>query len=382
MEIVLFFAALLFFWITLTTLLFWGLKKKGGSANEYLDKQVDKTVSVVVAARNEAENLKQLIPALLKQKYPCFEVIIIDDRSTDGSSDILSGYAQTDARLRPVFVEEKNPNHDGKKNALMQGVAAARYEVLLLIDADCLPKSPNWIQKMAAPFTLPSVQIVLGYSPYRLRTGWLNGLIQLETLLTAFHYLGSAGLGKPYMGVGRNLAYRRSFFMEKQGLTRWIRHTGGDDDLFVGQWAEAKNTTFVLEEEAHTISVPKTSLQDWIQQKHRHLSAGKAYRLKHKLWTGVWQFLYLSSWAGLTFTLALSPENQGLLLFLLLFRYAYWSIIWKGVKKRLNSSFPLYFVFTFEFIYLLYYTILGIYTLHSKRPTWTQNEKKHFLKKH
>ncbi|MGF1534782.1 MAG: glycosyltransferase [Bernardetiaceae bacterium] len=329
-------------------------------------------VSVVVAARNERDNLSRLLPALQTQIHPDFEIILVDDRSNDGTTAWLQELSKTIPRLRVISITQKPDRWDGKKYALTQGIIAARHDCLLFTDADCLPASPHWLRTMTAPLNSSQVQFVLGYGAYLPRPGWLNALIQFETQLTAFHYLASAALGHPYMGVGRNLAYRKSFFLEKGGFAPWHQSTGGDDDLWVGSQSTAQNTAIVLSLEAHTYSTPHTHWRHWLRQKHRHLGAGKGYAMRHKIWVVLWQGSYLGTLLLIPLTFGLSPESQkNLLLALIGFRYVYWGCLWYGLQKRLNKAITPFFVFIFEVIYLLYYIGVGFWTLTGKRTSWT-----------
>ncbi len=336
-------------------------------------------VSVVVAARNERPNLERFVPRLLEQDYPDFEVLVIDDRSTDGTSDFLAGFVHS--KLRFLRISDKPKSFDGKKNALTQGIAKARGDIILLTDADCYPASKRWIARMSLPFAHESTQIVLGYSPYEKRAGLLNKFIQFETLNTAVQYLTSSRLGTPYMGVGRNLAYRKAFFESVGGLAPWQEQTGGDDDLFVGQQATAKNTTTVIHPDSHVFSLPKRTFWAWFNQKLRHLRVGNAYRLKNRIWVAFWQVLQLGSlllaWLTLFF------YSDGIAVWVT--RYLFWGTFfgYHKAKNRLNSSLILLEVFTFELIFLLYYFIIGaIATLHPGSQTWRGNTKKNSRTKH
>ena len=373
----LFFFAVFIFWFSHTLWLTWALWRH----RDTVPGSDLPSVSVVVAARNERSNLQRLLPGLLAQEYQELEVVVVNDRSSDGSYKWLNEYAHQNKKLRILHLENLPAGYDGKKHALTKGIQAARHEIILLTDADCLPQSPQWVRRMSAPFQSRQTQIVLGFSPYRSSSSPLNYLIRFETLLVGWHYLTSACAGWPYMGVGRNMAYRKSFFVDRQGLNPWITQTGGDDDLFVGAWANRRNTEVVLHPQAHTLSLPKTDWREWLRQKHRHLNAGVRYRFRHRLWTGVWQGSYLLSLLLLPLGWLWWAESPCCYLLFVLFRYAYWGVLIWITQKRLNHFLPLHIVCTFEYIYLLYYMITAGQILRGKRPLWTQNEKNNFPKK-
>ncbi len=273
-------------WFTLAVFLVSALVQTGYALLVYIrlplyrypkKRATGKGTSVVICARNESENLRQFLPVILEQDYPEFEVVVVNDASTDDSEDVLAGLAGRYSRLRYTTIPCNNQFTHGKKLALTVGIKSARYESLLLTDADCCPESPQWIRKMISNLT-GEKKIVLGYGKYEKRKGLLNYLIRYETVFTAIQYLSYAILGKPYMGVGRNLAYRKSLFFENRGFAGHYHLESGDDDLFVNETATGKNTAVEFSAESHTVSVPETSFRNWIRQKQRHLSAGNHYR--------------------------------------------------------------------------------------------------------
>ena len=267
-------------------------------------------VSVVLCAHNEAYNLSQYLQALLTQDYPEYEVIVVDDGSEDESRKIVESYMVTDPRLHRTFVPLEARVGSTKKLALTLAAKAAKYEYLLLTDADCVPESKDWIRAMMRGFQ-PDKNIVLGFGAYFAEQGHINRLVRYDTLFNGLHYLGAALCGHPYMGVGRNLAYRKSFFFESGGFTHLMTKKAGDDDLFVNHVATKANTAVVVNKDALTWSPTKKTFKEWWQQKRRHLSVSPNYRLGTKI------------------RLALEPMSRGLFYALTLFiviRYQ-WSIV-------------------------------------------------------
>ena len=247
----------------------------------------DAPVSVLVCARNELENLRQLLPLLLQQDYPAgFEIILVDDRSDDGTDLYVQQLAQYYPHVRLVTVRHTPTGLSPKKYALTLGIETARHARLLFTDADCRPATNQWIRLMQRGFARPA-NMVLGYSPYLPAPGFLNQLIRFETLLTGAQYLALAWRGPAYMGVGRNLAYTRQTFRATQGFASHIRRLGGDDDLLVQDAVRrGSRVAVVADPAAHTFSAPATSWGAWWRQKRRHLSAGPRYRLADKLRVG------------------------------------------------------------------------------------------------
>nr|WP_256534309.1 glycosyltransferase [Lewinella sp. JB7] len=235
-------------------------------------------VSVIVCFHNEAPTLEACLRSILTQRPAPAEVIAVDDHSTDASAAIVRRLQQEFSALRTV---DPGPTRPGKKDALTAGIAAATHPYLLLTDADCVPATSAWLHRMTAPFT-SNAEVVLGCSPYRRRPGLLNAWQRFETTYVALQYQGFAAHGLPYMGVGRNLAYQKSFFQRAGGLRAHTNLPGGDDDLLVGHHATAPGTARVTDPAAWTYSAPATQWSEYIRQKVRHQSTGPRYRPLHR----------------------------------------------------------------------------------------------------
>ena len=245
-------------------------------------------VSVILSAHNESYNLSQYLQVLLTQDYPTYEVIVVDDGSEDETRTTIERYMVHDPRLRMTFVPYGARVRSTKKLAITLGAKAAQYDYLLLTDADCCPESPHWISEIMKGFQTSDSKhqapdIVLGFGAYFCEKGHINRLVRFDTLFNGLHYLGSALCGHPYMGVGRNLAYRKSLFFESGGFTRLMDNRAGDDDLFVNHVATRENTTVVLSRDSITWSIAKKTMKEWLQQKRRHLSVSPAYRTGTKI---------------------------------------------------------------------------------------------------
>lgn len=245
-------------------------------------------VSVILCAHNEGENLSNYLQALLTQDYPTYEVIVVDDGSQDDTRLVIEQYMVRDPRLHMTFVPYGARVRSTKKLALTLAAKAAQYDYLLLTDADCVPESSQWISEMMKGFgdvqsDKGTKDIVLGFSPYFAEKGHINRMVRYETLFNGLHYLGAAICRHPYMGVGRNLAYRKSLFFESGGFTHMMDNRAGDDDLFVNHVATRKNTAVVVTPDSYTWSLTKTNFRDWWQQKRRHLSVSPEYRLGTKI---------------------------------------------------------------------------------------------------
>lgn len=253
-------------------------RKKRQGDNVPTTKEGLPPVSVIICAHNESYNLSQYLQALLTQDYPEYEVIVVDDGSEDETRAVLDSYMIRDERLHMTFVPYGARVGSTKKLALTLAAKAAKYDYLLLTDADCVPESNRWIAEMMAGFGQESKDIVLGFGAYFETKGHVNRLVRYDTLFNGLHYLGAALCGHPYMGVGRNLAYRKEFFFESGGFTKLMTNIAGDDDLFVNHVATKNNTSVVLSRDSFTWSLAKKTLKEWLQQKRRHLSVSPSYK--------------------------------------------------------------------------------------------------------
>ena len=239
-------------------------------------------VSVIICARNESENLQNFLPSVLKQDYPDYEVIVVNDCSEDSSYEILASFLEQYPHLRVSTVNKDQKFSHNKKFAQFIGIKAAKNNILIFTDADCKPESDKWLEGMASRFN-DKISFVLGYGGYIKKDGLLNKYIRYDTMTIAMQYLGMAIRGIPYMGVGRNLAYKRSVFFDNKGFGTFNHIVSGDDDLFVNTNATRGNTCVEFSPGTHTRSIPSTNCKEWITQKKRHLTTAPYYKLRDKL---------------------------------------------------------------------------------------------------
>lgn len=325
-------------------------------------------VSVLIAAHNELANLQQLLPAVLSQDYPEFEVIVINDRSTDGTPAYLEHLQGEFKNIRHINIENGERPENQKKYALTQGVALARFDCLVLTDADCIPLSNKWISKIVAGFAGQAV-MVLGYAPYRKKPSFLNHLIRFETLLSAIQYLSFCIKGKAYMGVGRNLAYTKACFYESNGFKSHINVLGGDDDLFVQSAASQQNINIAISKESQTESIPKQTYSEWVIQKRRHLSVGRFYKLADKLRIGIFMlsniFFYL-----LSIFLLFVPDNLILLSILFTLRGIVVYFVYILLAQKIKEPLSVFLLPLLDLVYFLNYLFLGASVLILNKVRW------------
>lgn len=249
-------------------------------------------LSVVICARNESENLRRFLPAVLEQDYPQFEVIVINDGSTDESEEVLSAFEERYPHLYHSFTPENARYISRKKLALTLGIKASKHDWLVFTEANCMPASNQWLRMMARNFT-SHTQIVLGYSGYERGKGWLHKRVSFDALFTALRYLGFALAGMPYMGIGRNLAYRKELFFKEKGYSTHLNLQRGEDDLFINQIANADNTRVETNAQAIVRMQPVERYKEWKEEKVSYMATARYYKGAQRLLLGLETFTRL-----------------------------------------------------------------------------------------
>ncbi|WP_432412937.1 glycosyltransferase [Rasiella sp. SM2506] len=324
-------------------------------------------VSVIICAKNEAENLSENIPFILSQEYPDFELILINDASSDNTFDIMEQIAKNDARVKLVNVKNNEAFWGNKKYALTLGIKKSLNKRMLFTDADCKPASNQWLREMSGLLDT-NTQIVLGYGAYQKHKSMLNSLIRFETLLTAIQYFAYAKAGIPYMGVGRNLAYTSKLYYDNNGFMSHIQLPSGDDDLFVNETATSKNTAICYSEESFTISKPKTTFKSWITQKRRHITTAKFYKPKHKIALGLYYATNLLFWLLLPVCFALTSWKITLLI--LAFRLLVQYIIMGKAAQKLKENNLIPFIPFLELFLIWVQLSIFIFNSSAKPTRW------------
>ncbi|MCB0401043.1 MAG: glycosyltransferase [Flavobacteriales bacterium] len=324
-------------------------------------------VSVIICARNERDNLLEFLPLYLNQKYPVFEVIVVNDHSVDDTEDVLKAFALQHKGLKVVNVPDNDRFFGSKKFALTLGIKAAQYDRVLLTDADCRPGSEHWISRMS--HYNPGKKIVLGYGAYQKQPGLLNKLIRFETFYTAVQYLSFALANKPYMGVGRNLAYHTELFFANRGFASHQHILSGDDDLFINEVATGRNTQVEVHADGQTISMPKTTFQAWFRQKRRHLTTGKHYQFKHKFNLGLLQLTQMML-VVLFVVLVIKVRPVYLILGVFVFRYLLQMLIFRLISNKLGEKDLILLAPFLEVFFILFNPVVVIANSISRKIKW------------
>jgi glycosyltransferase involved in cell wall biosynthesis len=326
-------------------------------------------ISIIICAKNEDENLTEFLPKVLTQEYPDFEVIVVNDCSYDNTENVIDEFAAIFPNLRKANIKEDPYYKHGKKFAMLVGIKAAKNNCLLFTDADCFPASNQWLKEMAMGFTAER-EIILGYGAYEKQKGILNKLIRFDTFIIAIQYLSSAIKGKPYMGVGRNLAYTKELFFKEKGFSKHYHIHSGDDDLFVNQAGTKTNTNVCIDKDAATYSKPKTTFKQWNIQKNRHLTTAPLYSSfsKSKIAFNYFSqyFFYFS-----LIPLGFSFKTVLLIPIFLLLKVLLQILILNKAAKKMGEKDLLAASAFYELILLFIYPIFHLSKLFYKPNKWT-----------
>jgi len=335
-------------------------------AKDKPNESFNEPLSVIISAKNEAQNLEKNLPKILKQQYVKFEVVVVDDYSTDNTLAVLQKFKNEYPQL--TIVEKENfKNISGKKLAISAAIEKSQHPYLFFTDADCLPNGKHWLKTMASSFN--NKAIVLGYGPYLSQPGLLNKFIRYETIITAMNYFSFALAGLPYMGVGRNMAYKKELFVNSKGFTNHLNITSGDDDLFIKDVATSKNVAIVLNENTFCYSAAKNNLKAYIKQKRRHVSTSPSYQPKIKF---LLSFYALSHFLIYIFIIVSFLLNILPIVFVILFaiRALIQFAIYNKTFYKLNEKELVRYITLFDCLFIGYYLISlpGVFLRNNK--TW------------
>jgi cellulose synthase/poly-beta-1,6-N-acetylglucosamine synthase-like glycosyltransferase len=330
-------------------------------------------VSVIICARNEAANLKKMLPLVLSQAYDGdFEVIVVNDASTDNTVDILTAFAsdrEVGGKLKIITIRPDEPRLlQGKKFALRKGLAAARFTKLLLTDADCCPASNEWLRHMTAPLQ-GRTQIVAGYGAYVQEQGILNAFTRWETLHTLLQFSSYLSAGRPYMAVGRNMACTREILEFAQQQPMWNTLPSGDDDLLVQLCGTSNNMVMVSNPAAFTFSGAKQTWAEWVSQKQRHLSTGKYYQVVTKMLLGGYGLSHGLFWiAGV---LSLFGANSLQVAILIMLRCIFFWVILILTARKMQERGLFFLLPFFDLGWLIYNFAFFPFITWKNKQHWT-----------
>jgi glycosyltransferase involved in cell wall biosynthesis len=334
----------------------------------------DTPISIIICAKNEETNIRNNIDAWMNQNYhdsnnkPMFEVLLVDDNSDDGSHFMYQEIATAHPTLRIVMLRQDAKGIRGKKFPLSMGIKEAKYEHVLLTDADCTPASKEWLAQIAANYQNPNTEIVLGYGAYTKYKGFLNKWIRWETALTAMQYMSYALAKIPYMGVGRNLSYQKKLFIVNKGFSSHTHLLSGDDDLFINQVANKQNTNVCLHPDSFTFSEPKKTMETYLFQKKRHYTTAKYYKGIHQFLLGLFSashFLFFGCFIWALFF----PKYYIATAIIFITRWLIQYIVYAICFKKLGEFDLIPSIWLFD-IYTIFYNIIMLPSLFTSNKQW------------
>lgn len=331
---------LIYHWCVFSKLAFH--KKK---SREKSDDQLE-PVSVVVCARDAYEYLQDLVPVLLTQDYPDYEIVIVNDCSEDETEEWLKDIERREPKIRPVQLRQHLNFFNGKKFPLSMGIKSAKNDLIVLTDVNCLPTNSQWLRSVVNSYG-NNTEVVIGYSPYMNKKGLFNKIMRFDAVQYAMQYLSAALNKHPYMGIGTNLSYRKDLFYRHKGFTSHYTTSVGDDDLFVSQVAKGKNTEVLIDAENAILTTPPHKFGMWAHIKSSRYSTIPQYDTKAKFSSALFtwsHFLFYASFIALmilkpAFTLSIGTVYYiPILAFFFLLRYGTQMIIYHGTTKRLGEK--------------------------------------------
>lgn len=370
LELILYVTLTLFIFAAITQLYYyWALFSKFAFwKDNQARNQSNIPLSVVICARNEAENLSNHLPEILNLDYPDYEVVVVNDCSYDSTKEILEEMEKKYSNLRITSLNEDNVYQHDKKFAVTIGIKAAKNEHIIFTDADCLPKSKEWVKEMISLFA-PGKEIVLGYGAYKKENSFINKLIRFDTFFIGMHYFTAAIMGKPYMGVGRNMAYTKSLFFRNKGFASHAHIRSGDDDLFINKVANNHNIGLAVSPNSHTLSIPKDNFGDWFNQKRRHITTSTYYKSRDKAFLGL-QFASSFLFYICFFVLIGFRFQPYIVLSLFLIRIISQLIIFRKAMEKLDEKDLLWTFFIYDLFLVFIYPLLKISNTFSEEPRW------------
>ena len=331
---------LIYHWCVFSKLAFYKKKDKTKS-----DDQLE-PVSVVVCARDAYEYLQDLVPVLLTQDYPDYEIVIVNDCSEDETDEWLKDIERREPKIKPVQLRQHLNFFNGKKFPLSMGIKSAKNDLIVLTDVNCLPTNSQWLRSVVHSYG-NNTEVVIGYSPYFNKKGVFNQIMRFDAVQYAMQYLSAALNKHPYMGIGTNLSYRKELFYRHKGFTSHYTTSVGDDDLFVSQVAKGKNTEVLIDAENAILTTPPHKFGMWAHIKSGRYSTIPQYDVKAKASSALFtwsHFLFYASFIALmllkpAFALSIGAVYYiPILVFFFLLRYGSQMIIYHGATKRLGEK--------------------------------------------
>ncbi|MDG2152504.1 MAG: glycosyltransferase [Crocinitomicaceae bacterium] len=310
-------------------------------------------LSIIIASRNDGEALQENLKYILNQKYSMFEVIVVNNNSIDNSKHVLSELEKEYNHLKVVEFNNGKHMRPGKKLPLTIGIKAAKNKHLIFTDADCRPASQLWLKTMAQGFSNME-EVILGYGPYHKTNGILNTIIRYDTAWIGMNYFSFALSKKPYMGVGRNLAYTKEAYLSVDGFKSHHSLASGDDDLFIQEVSKTSTLGIQIDPKSFCFSQSKKTYSDWINQKSRHYSTSTKYGFIKKLLLAIYPASLILAWFSFVSLMIVGNAPFIFITIMSLFYLLKWLIQGRCLFKLNERSFAFLFPF-----WDLFYSVLS-----------------------
>ena len=333
------------------------------NARPKLDEDLE-PASIVLCARDAYEYLTELIPVLLNQDYPDFEIVVVNDCSDDETEEYLKDLERREPRVKPVQLKQHLNFFNGKKFPLSMGIKSAQNDLIVLTDFNCMPVNDQWLRSVVNRYN-HQTEIVIGYSPYVQKKGSLNHLMRFDALQNGLLYLSAALNHHAYMGIGKNLSYRKELFYRNQGFISHYTTAVGEDDLFINKVSTKKNTEVLIDAENGILTTPTSSFKLWMRQKSSRYSTVSKYDGRSRLMLSLFYGSQLLFYASFITLIALCAKPAfvitggaafyiPILVFFFLLRFGSQMIIYHKASKRLGEKglLPGLIVYDFLFAFL------------------------------
>ncbi len=255
-------------------------------------------ISVVVISNGDIEQLERLIPAILQQDYPHFELVIVEEGGREVTKQLVNRWHEQYKNIRLTFMPKNSRNIIRSKFSITLGVMAAKYDWILLTEADCMPVSDRWIRTFASR-TTPSVDLIIGYSTYK-QSDAVSGYWSFDKVRFMLQCFFAVRFCRPLAADRTNIAFRKSSFTAANGFKGYLHLQGGEGTLLVNQISNRNNTTVVCNAEA-AVEQELTSPKAVATAKYnrlealRHLPFGKKYFYYRNGLMGILHFLFLAT---------------------------------------------------------------------------------------
>lgn len=325
-------------------------------------------VSIIIAARNESDNLYENLPSILNQDYPEFEVIVVNNQSIDDSGWLLTAFQQQYKNLHIVELEKNKHIRPGKKLPITLAIKGAKYDYFLLTDVDCKPKSNQWIKKMTSKFVNKN-EIVIGYAPYVKNKGFLNKIIRFDVAWVGINYISMSLSQLPYMATGKNLAYSKKIFNSVNGFKTHYAVSSGDDDLFIQEAAKNSNYCVEIDPETFCYAPAPSSWTSWMAEKAKNYATSGRHKLIKKWVLGIYPLTLILMWflfVPLLFVTDFRNLSLGIFLFVLVYK---WFIQGRCMMKLKENNF-IKFLPIWDLLYALLMPVIYYLTERQKFYKW------------